>query len=190
MFSSLISLTLCVHRIWALWVKLLQNSKYYGPSSCSKQADNASCQYLKSMPCRHKYQHLNKYSTGTPTHANMRTGMIGGSIQMLACTTATHNHACFTLPVHTHTHTHTHTQENERRKRTGKELLVAGLCLPKALSPLLPVFLQGMLQVGGHACSCVCMLCACMRARVCMLCVFLFVGVRGNAAPRLVLGVC
>ncbi|KAF5835979.1 armadillo-type protein [Dunaliella salina] len=37
-------------------------------------------------------------------------------------------------------------KENERRKRTGKELLLAGLCLPKALSPLLPIFLQGMLQ--------------------------------------------
>ncbi len=39
-------------------------------------------------------------------------------------------------------------QETERRKRTGRPLLVAGLCLPKALGPLLPIYLQGMQQVG------------------------------------------
>ncbi len=38
-------------------------------------------------------------------------------------------------------------KETERRKRTGRAVLVAGLCLPKALSPLLPIYLQGVLQV-------------------------------------------
>ncbi|GIL73837.1 hypothetical protein Vretimale_5312 [Volvox reticuliferus] len=38
-------------------------------------------------------------------------------------------------------------REKERRKRRGGPLLLAGLCVPpKALAPLLPVYLQGVLQ--------------------------------------------
>jgi hypothetical protein len=43
----------------------------------------------------------------------------------------------------------THSQELERRKRTGRALLLAGLCLPKALAPILPIYLAGVLQVGA-----------------------------------------
>jgi hypothetical protein len=43
-------------------------------------------------------------------------------------------------------------RETERRKRTGRAVLVAGLCLPKALSPLLPIYLQGVLQVCCAMC--------------------------------------
>lgn len=40
-------------------------------------------------------------------------------------------------------------REKERRKRRGGPLLLAGLCSPpKALAPLLPIYLQGVLQVG------------------------------------------
>jgi hypothetical protein len=170
MFSSLISLTLCVHRIWALWVKLLQNSKYYGPSSCSKQADNASCQYLKSMPCRHKYQHLNKYSTGTPTHANMRTGMIGGSIQMLACTTATHNHACFTLPVHTHTHTHTHRRTSGESAQAKNSWWLGCVCPRHCHRCCLCSCKACCRWEGMRVAVCVCCVRACVR--VCACCVF------------------
>ncbi|KFM25643.1 Translational activator GCN1 [Auxenochlorella protothecoides] len=38
------------------------------------------------------------------------------------------------------------TRDKERRKRTGGPLLVKGFCLPKALGPVLPIYLQGMLQ--------------------------------------------
>lgn len=39
-------------------------------------------------------------------------------------------------------------REKERRKRRGGPLLLAGLCVPpKALAPLLPIYLQGVLQV-------------------------------------------
>ena len=39
-------------------------------------------------------------------------------------------------------------REKERRKRKAGPLLLAGLCTPpKALAPLLPIFLQGVLQV-------------------------------------------
>ncbi len=39
-------------------------------------------------------------------------------------------------------------REKERRKRRGGSLLLAGLCVPpKALAPLLPIYLQGVLQV-------------------------------------------
>ena len=37
--------------------------------------------------------------------------------------------------------------ERQRRKRLPGPLLLPGLCLPKALAPLLPVYLQGVLQV-------------------------------------------
>ena len=37
--------------------------------------------------------------------------------------------------------------ERQRRKRLPGQLLLPGLCLPKALSPLLPIYLQGVLQV-------------------------------------------
>ncbi|GIL49256.1 hypothetical protein Vafri_5386 [Volvox africanus] len=38
-------------------------------------------------------------------------------------------------------------REKERRKRRGGSLLLAGLCVPpKALAPLLPIYLQGVLQ--------------------------------------------
>lgn len=37
--------------------------------------------------------------------------------------------------------------ERQRRKRMPGPLLLPGLCLPKALSPLLPIYLQGVLQV-------------------------------------------
>ena len=38
-------------------------------------------------------------------------------------------------------------REKERRKRRPLPLRVAGFCLPKALQPMLPIFLQGVLQV-------------------------------------------
>ena len=39
-------------------------------------------------------------------------------------------------------------RDKERRKRrVGQPLLVPGLCLPKALQPVLPIYLQGVLQV-------------------------------------------
>ncbi|PIA40115.1 hypothetical protein AQUCO_02500083v1 [Aquilegia coerulea] len=40
-------------------------------------------------------------------------------------------------------------RDKERRKRKGGPVLIPGLCLPKALQPLLPVFLQGL--VSGSA---------------------------------------
>lgn len=40
-------------------------------------------------------------------------------------------------------------RDKERRKRRGAPLLVPGFCLPKALQPVLPIYLQGVLQVGG-----------------------------------------
>ena len=36
-------------------------------------------------------------------------------------------------------------ERERRRKRTGPAVL-PGLCLPKALAPLLPIYLQGLLQ--------------------------------------------
>ena len=39
-------------------------------------------------------------------------------------------------------------RDKERRKRRGTPLLVPGFCLPRALSPVLPIYLQGVLQVG------------------------------------------
>ena len=41
-------------------------------------------------------------------------------------------------------------REKERRKRLPGPLLVAGFCLPKALAPVLPIYLQGVLQVRSH----------------------------------------
>lgn len=38
-------------------------------------------------------------------------------------------------------------KEKERRKRRPPPIRVAGFCLPKALQPVLPIFLQGVLQV-------------------------------------------
>ena len=38
-------------------------------------------------------------------------------------------------------------REKERRKRLPGPLLVAGFCLPKAITPVLPSYLQGLLQV-------------------------------------------
>ena len=38
-------------------------------------------------------------------------------------------------------------QEKERRKRKPGPVLVPGLCLPKALAPVLPIYLGGVLQV-------------------------------------------
>lgn len=38
-------------------------------------------------------------------------------------------------------------KEKERRKRRPLPIRVAGFCLPKALQPVLPIFLQGVLQV-------------------------------------------
>ncbi|KAL6953511.1 eIF-2-alpha kinase activator GCN1, partial [Sarracenia purpurea var. burkii] len=40
-------------------------------------------------------------------------------------------------------------RDKERRKRKGGPVLIPGLCLPKALQPLLPIFLQGL--VSGSA---------------------------------------
>ncbi|XP_073011814.1 protein ILITYHIA isoform X1 [Typha latifolia] len=37
-------------------------------------------------------------------------------------------------------------RDKERRKRKGGSILIAGLCLPKALQPLLPIFLQGLIS--------------------------------------------
>lgn len=39
-------------------------------------------------------------------------------------------------------------REKERRKRKPAPLLLPGFCLPKALQPVLPIYLQGVLQVG------------------------------------------
>ena len=41
--------------------------------------------------------------------------------------------------------------DRERRKRKGGELIVPGFGLPKALAPLLPIYLQGVLQVRRAA---------------------------------------
>ena len=38
-------------------------------------------------------------------------------------------------------------RQREHRKHRPKPLRVAGFCLPKALQPVLPIFLQGVLQV-------------------------------------------
>jgi hypothetical protein len=38
-------------------------------------------------------------------------------------------------------------REKERRKRRPGPLLLPGFCLPKALQPILPIYLQGVLQV-------------------------------------------
>lgn len=46
--------------------------------------------------------------------------------------------------------------ERQRRRRLPGPLLLPGLCLPKALSPLLPIYLQGVLQVGWNPHPCVC----------------------------------
>lgn len=46
--------------------------------------------------------------------------------------------------------------ERQRRRRLPGPLLLPGLCLPKALSPLLPIYLQGVLQVGWIPHPCVC----------------------------------
>ena len=41
-------------------------------------------------------------------------------------------------------------KERERRKRRPGPVLLAGFCNPpKALGPLVPIFLQGLLQVGA-----------------------------------------
>lgn len=45
-------------------------------------------------------------------------------------------------------------RERERRKRRAPPLRVAGFCLPKALQPVLPIFLQGVLQVPLHCLAC------------------------------------
>ncbi|XP_073102669.1 protein ILITYHIA [Elaeis guineensis] len=37
-------------------------------------------------------------------------------------------------------------RDKERRKRKGGSILIPGLCLPKALQPLLPIFLQGLIS--------------------------------------------
>lgn len=44
-------------------------------------------------------------------------------------------------------------KEKERRKRRPPPLRVAGFCLPKALQPILPIFLQGVLQVRLPTCQ-------------------------------------
>ncbi|CAL5322767.1 unnamed protein product [Camellia sinensis] len=40
-------------------------------------------------------------------------------------------------------------KDKERRKRKGGPVLIPGLCLPKALQPLLPIFLQAVLRESG-----------------------------------------
>jgi len=42
-------------------------------------------------------------------------------------------------------------REKERRKRRAGALLLPGFCLPKALAPLLPFYLQGVLQARPPA---------------------------------------
>ncbi|KAL5566833.1 hypothetical protein UlMin_029997 [Ulmus minor] len=37
-------------------------------------------------------------------------------------------------------------RDKERRKKKGGQILIPGLCLPKALQPLLPIFLQGLIS--------------------------------------------
>lgn len=51
--------------------------------------------------------------------------------------------------------------ERQRRKRMPGPLLLPGLCLPKALSPLLPIYLQGVLQAR-------CPLCCSHSCHVCL----------------------
>lgn len=41
-------------------------------------------------------------------------------------------------------------RDKQRKKDKSKEMQLAGLCLPKALTPILPVLLQGVL-VGATA---------------------------------------
>ena len=52
-------------------------------------------------------------------------------------------------------------KEKERRKRRPLPIRVAGFCLPKALQPVLPIFLQGVLQVcaGTEAAACISLCC-------------------------------
>lgn len=45
-------------------------------------------------------------------------------------------------------------RDKERRKRKPGPLLLAGFCLPKALQPVLPIYLQGMLQASQSPCMC------------------------------------
>ncbi|CAL5416027.1 unnamed protein product [Camellia sinensis] len=40
-------------------------------------------------------------------------------------------------------------RDKDRRKRKGGPVLIPGLCLPKALQPLLPIFLQAVLRESG-----------------------------------------
>lgn len=40
-------------------------------------------------------------------------------------------------------------RDKERRKRRPGPLLLGGFCLPKALQPVLPIYLQGVLQVSA-----------------------------------------
>ncbi|XP_008796399.2 protein ILITYHIA [Phoenix dactylifera] len=42
-------------------------------------------------------------------------------------------------------------RDKERRKRKGGSILIPGLCLPKALQPLLPIFLQGLISGSAEA---------------------------------------
>ena len=58
-------------------------------------------------------------------------------------------------------------REKERRKRRPLPLRVAGFCLPKALQPLLPIFLQGVLQVHPSV--------LCASASLSALCLFIHV---------------
>lgn len=54
-------------------------------------------------------------------------------------------------------------RDKERRKRrVGQPLLVPGLCLPKALQPVLPIYLQGVLQVRCRAAATTSCLPGCM----------------------------
>ena len=39
-------------------------------------------------------------------------------------------------------------RDRQKRKRAGGDPTLPGFCLPKALTPLLPIYLQGLLQVA------------------------------------------
>lgn len=63
-------------------------------------------------------------------------------------------------------------RELERRKRRGGPLLVAGLTQPKALAPLLPIYLQASLLL---VIICTLVMTSCCVVRLALLCVHRFV---------------
>ena len=74
-------------------------------------------------------------------------------------------------------------KEKERRKRRPLPIRVAGFCLPKALQPVLPIFLQGVLQVLPHRNTTCCLFVNMLAARnSCWLCSSSLPGMVGLSA--------